>query len=273
MRAMQGSYPEWRLGASAMPIGEPRQATRARGDPLGVIRNPATEKPLQLSVDADEDLLLAVEFGSVIDGKPDDETIACGEAFGFFLDTPNGRLIGFWLDGLSDCDPNGLAGPVWSEPRFDAPVLGLRQSLAGEIILSAQAYIGGASTADNLLFHAAVAQQDPERAEALWRLCLGAGNLKAHFALGYTLCEQGRYHEAYGHLRLYTELCPKNSWAWCWFGQTCVGKGDVEEARDAYWMAIDLERIGSFETNAGELLAEVWESEGDPAEVDGACGS
>ncbi len=51
----------------------------------------------------------------------------------------------------------------------------------------------------------------------------GAGNLKAHFALGYTLSEQGRFQEAYRHLRLYTELAPHNAWAWNWFGQSLRG--------------------------------------------------
>ena len=238
-----------------------------------VIENAVTDTPLQLSLNAEDDWLQAVEFGVVIDGKPEDETIPGGEDFGYFLDEPGGAVIGFWVHGISGFRPDELSGPIWEGPRFRVPVLGLQNASAGEVILSARATFAGMSSADSVFFKLAVGEQGSNRAELAWRACLAAGNLRAHFALGYTLCEQGRYHEAYGHLRLYTELCPKNSWAWCWFGQACAGKGDLEEARDAYWMAIDLERIGSFETNAIDLLAEVWEPESDAAEVDGACGS
>jgi Flp pilus assembly protein TadD len=82
----------------------------------------------------------------------------------------------------------------------------------------------------------------------------GRGEPEGHFALGYTLCELERFHEAYAHLRLYTELCPKNSWAWCWFGKACVGKGELGEARRAFERAIELEDVGSFETSAQEQL-------------------
>jgi hypothetical protein len=39
-----------------------------------------------------------------------------------------------------------------------------------------------------------------ERAVALWRQCLEAGDSMAHYSLGYTLLELGRAREAYGHL-------------------------------------------------------------------------
>ena len=93
--------------------------------------------------------------------------------------------------------------------------------------------------------------------EVAWRYCLGAGNLKAHFALGYTLCEQGRFREAYRHLRHYTELAPRNAWAWNWLGQACVGLGDVDEARGAFERAVELEEAGSFETDAFERLQQL----------------
>ncbi len=33
----------------------------------------------------------------------------------------------------------------------------------------------------------------------------------AHFALGYTLYELGRYHEAYRHLRYYAQIAPASA--------------------------------------------------------------
>jgi tetratricopeptide (TPR) repeat protein len=231
-----------------------RQGSGPAGDPPYVVTNAVTETPLQLSLNAEDDWLVAVEFGAVIDGKPDDEMVVESEHFGFYLDRPEGTVIGFWVDDLSGFDPGGLAGPIWDGPRFAVPVLGLESACAGEIVLAAKATFDEITTADNAFFDFAVEHQDSDQAELGWRMCLAAGNLKAHFALGYTLCEQGRFHEAYAHLRRYTELCPKNSWAWCWFGKACVGKGEPEEARRAFERAIELEDAGSFETDAGELL-------------------
>jgi tetratricopeptide (TPR) repeat protein len=230
-----------------------------------VVRNPLTETPLQLSLNAEDDWLLAVEFGAVIDGKPDDEMLYDRGDFGFYLDQPSGKVIGFWVDHLSRFDPNQEEGSIWDGPRFAVPVVGIDQGSAGEVILAAKTTFTRLTTVDNVFFNYAVAEEDPDKAELAWRVCLAAGNLKAHFALGYTLCEQERFHEAYGHLRRYTELCPKNSWAWCWFGKACVGKGEPEEARRAFERAIEVEAAGSFETDAEELLDELGAPEGERA--------
>jgi tetratricopeptide (TPR) repeat protein len=219
-----------------------------------VIASPATDTPLQLSLDAEEDLLVAVEFGSVIDGKPEDEVLPESDEFGFFLGEPDGAVIGFWVAGVRSFDPERVRGSIWDGPRFTVPAVGLERASAGEIVLAAKASLSGITTPDNAIFDLAVEHQDSERAELGWRICLAAGNLKAHYGLGYTLCDRGRFHEAYGHLRRYTELCPKNSWAWCWLGKACVGKNDHGEARRAFVRAIELEAAGSFETDAEELL-------------------
>ena len=55
---------------------------------------------------------------------------------------------------------------------------------------------------------AAGARDELEQAEESWRLCLEAGGMEAHFGLGYTLLDLGRPHDAYRHLRFYTELTP-----------------------------------------------------------------
>ena len=73
----------------------------------------------------------------------------------------------------------------------------------------------------------------------------------AHYGLGYTLYELERYHEAYRHLRAYTELVPADGWAWCWLGKACEGMGELEEARSTYEKAIELD---GDETDAPELL-------------------
>ncbi len=76
----------------------------------------------------------------------------------------------------------------------------------------------------------------------------------AHFALGYTLYELGRFHEAYRHLRHYTEIAPFHSWNWCWLGKAAAALGEVDEARAAYRRALELEDEGYDETDARSLL-------------------
>lgn len=224
---------------------------------------PITEKPLQLTVDRWMDWLIAIEFGHVIDGKCEDEYVTLDEDFRFVLSEPDGYLIGFVVDGFEAYDPVSEAeiwedGPFDVPAIFDVPVLGLEDASAGEITTLAGVFFEGISTTDADLFHWAVEVDEAgEEKVRRWQRCLASGNLKAHFGLGYSLCEIGCFHRAYSHLRRYTELVPRNSWAWCWLGQACVGCGDRDEARRAYEEALRLEREGSFRTNAAELLAAI----------------
>jgi Flp pilus assembly protein TadD len=76
----------------------------------------------------------------------------------------------------------------------------------------------------------------------------------AHFGLGYTLYELGRFPEAYRHLRHYTEIAPCGGWNWCWLGRAAEAIGETGEARNAYERALALEDAGHEETDAAELL-------------------
>jgi Flp pilus assembly protein TadD len=76
----------------------------------------------------------------------------------------------------------------------------------------------------------------------------------AHYSLGYTLYELERYHEAYRHVRAYTELVPADGWAWCWLGKACEAMGELEEARSTYEKATEL---NGDQTDAPELLADL----------------
>ena len=91
------------------------------------------------------------------------------------------------------------------------PVLGLREASIGEICLAARSYLGDEPTLDVAYFRAAVAaggRGDLDEAEQCWRLCLEAGGIEAHYGLGYTLLDLDRAHDAYRHLRYYTEITP-----------------------------------------------------------------
>src|SRR5690606_25962351 len=88
-----------------------------------------------------------------------------------------------------------------------------------------------------------------------WLACLHAGDSMAHYGLGCTLYELGYYRDTYRHLRHYTEIAPRCSWGWCWYGYACEAIGEPTEARHAYERALELEAAGRDETNAAERLA------------------
>ncbi len=58
--------------------------------------------------------------------------------------------------------------------------------------------------------------------------------MTAHYGLGYTLIELGRPREAFGHLAMYTEICPRNAWAWACRGRAAQRMGETAEARRSY---------------------------------------
>ena len=78
--------------------------------------------------------------------------------------------------------------------------------------------------------------------------------MEAHFGLGYTLLDLDRPHDAYRHLRYYTEIVAANAWAWCFRGRAAEALGETTEARHCYARAVELERAGEDETDAAERL-------------------
>ncbi len=212
-----------------------------------------TTHPLTISHDLELDYVSALELGTVVDGRPDEEFVEIDQSCALVRRSARGPVIGFVVQEYSDYEiPSEV--PLSLEHRFEVPVLGLRKANVVEIVISARATFGQQTTADVAFFDQAVNNQGRRSAEFGWRAALSTGNMKAHFGLGYTLWELGRFQEAYRHLRYYTELAPHNSWALCWFGKACVSLGLEGEARDAFERAIALEESGSFETDADELL-------------------
>jgi ADP-ribosylglycohydrolase len=210
---------------------------------------------LYLSHDTELDWLIALEFGRVDDGQPSDCWVRVNSRFAYLQDMPDGRIVGFAALKFSEFDPEHEAvRRIWDEPRFDAPVLGLVDASAGEIVTAARFHFDGRNSINRDLFHAATAAKG-EDALVRWRQCLEAGDAMAHFALGYTAYELGRYQEAYRHLRHYTEIAPAGAWNWCWFGYAAEAVGEVAEARRAYEWAVEIEEDGGDATNADERLA------------------
>lgn len=206
---------------------------------------------LYLSYDEDLDWLILIEFGRVENAQPSDHWREISDSFGYLLRSPQGPEIGFKILGFSEFDPeHEEVTEIWEGPRFDVSTLGLTNATAGEIVLAAHPFLSGRSTVNRVYFNAAMRAEGAE-AEMLWRYCLQAGDLMAHYSLGYTLYELGRYREAYRHLRAYTELVPADGWAWCWLGKACEAMGDTEEARSTYAKAIELD---GDHTDAPKLL-------------------
>jgi tetratricopeptide (TPR) repeat protein len=215
---------------------------------------------LRISYDADSDFLWALRFGETVDGHLEDELDEPVAGFYVYRRGPRGPVIGFGVEDVSVLELPEPDDPlVPDDLQFDVPTLGLRGARAEEIILAVLASIEE-STPDVAFFDMAVAageEGELEEADTWWRCCLEAGDVKAHFGLGYTLCGLDRHREAYGHLRAYTEIVPRNSWAWAWLGQACEGIDEPREAARCYRRAMRLERIGSYETDARERLEEL----------------
>ena len=213
---------------------------------------------LYLSHDPGLDVLHAKEFGTPDDGVPDDAWRPVSDNFGFFSIDERGPVAGFTVTDFSafDADAEEVAA-IWDEPLFDVPLLALREAPAGAIIRAAAIHFDGRPSLNRLHFNLAV-NKSGEEALPHWLACLEAGDSMAHFAIGYTLYELGRFHDAYRHLRYYAEMAPSHPWNWVWFGKAAAALGATGEARDAYLRAIQLEdEQGEEETDAEELLAEL----------------
>ena len=210
---------------------------------------------LYLNFIAEYDWLIALEFGRVDDAQRRDDWRGVSKSFGFLHDGPDGPEVGFKILDFSEFDPEDPeVAEIWDNPRFDVPVLGLSGATAGETVLAARSLFGNQSTVNRQFFDAAT-NAEGERALSLWLSCLQSGDAMAHFGLGYTLHELGRYPEAYRHLRYYTEIAPCGSWNWCWLGKAARDVGEIGEARVAFERALELEREDGQETDARELLA------------------
>lgn len=211
---------------------------------------------VRVSYDLDLDYLWVLRPGEAIDGQLDDEVEELSESVVLYRRGPRGRVIGFGVDDLYDLEGPDLQKQIGPPTlRFDVPTFGLRGVGLLEVWLAARAKLMGMSTPDVVFFdHAIEAEDDLEQAEIYWRACLECGEMKAHFGLGYTLHAKGDNQEAYGHLRAYTEIVPRNAWAWNWRGRAAERIGERREATRCFRRALRLERVGADPTDAGEWL-------------------
>lgn len=210
---------------------------------------------LYISHEPDRDCLTALEFGRVDDGQPNENWRHVDGELSLLHDGSGGPPLGFRICPFSEFDTEAPdVAEIWEPPTFDAPLVGLTDVPAGEVILAVRRLLGDEPTVNRIYFDAAT-RESGERALGLWLCCLEAGDSMAHFALGFTLYELGRHHEAYRHLRHYAEIAPAHPWNQVWLGKAAEALGELAEAQRAYERAIELTEAGEDETDAPELLA------------------
>src|SRR3954451_11990159 len=123
---------------------------------------------LYISHAAELDWLTALEFGRVDDGQPAENWRAVADRVGFLHERPGGRVLGFKVLGFSELDVDRPAlAEIWSGPRFDAPLLGLTDACAGEIIVAARAHFGDRPSVNRVYFQLATCASG-EEALGIW---------------------------------------------------------------------------------------------------------
>src|SRR6266508_3058412 len=101
---------------------------------LGMVR--PTAVPLRLSVNVTDDCLEAIEFGSVVDGRPDSQLIEITRDVRYVLRSARGPLTGFTVHHYSKLDVDSLGEQAFDGPRFAIPLLGMDRATIGEVILA-----------------------------------------------------------------------------------------------------------------------------------------
>jgi tetratricopeptide (TPR) repeat protein len=201
------------------------------------------------------DTLVALEYGRVDEGTPEEWWRRVGAHVAYLHDPAIGREVGFKVREFSRLDVEALR-EIWRPPHFAVPMLALSEASAGEIVLAARALLGTRPTISHDFF-ALAAVASGEEALKLWLCCLEAGDSVAHWGVGATLLQLGRFHEAYRHLRYYTEISPELSWSWCWYGRAAEALGLNGEALAAYRKAVAFEERAGEETGAAEWLEDL----------------
>ncbi len=211
-------------------------------------------RPLYLSRDVHYDYLTALEAGRVDDGQAPDQWREVGESFHFLLDRPGGRVVGFRIEDFSEWLPTDEEERAILEAgRFEAPLLVLRGAGALRIAREAAKFFDGENSINRDFFDRATecgANEEYEQELYWWRCCLQSGDPMAHFGLGYTLSDLGRFREALPHLRHYTRIAAHGPWSWVWLARCQSGLGRFDEARASYRKAIALSEAGADETDA-----------------------
>ncbi len=235
---------------------------RRRCRPAPVPGRPAASCPEVMVSYAPEYDELGLRIGCMpLDGYMEDQVVALTDDVRWVDDADGSGPLGVVVRGPFEVDVEAPElDALWTSAPYDAPALELRGASMGLILAVSQMQLTpGRETPDRTVFNAAVEHQrsDPLYALDLWREALRDGDLLAHFAVGYMAVETGSYAEAKEHLRRYTRLDPTNAWAWHWLGYASWALDDWEGAEYAFVTAIELRRLGSFDTHTAAFLPRV----------------
>jgi tetratricopeptide (TPR) repeat protein len=217
---------------------------------------PLASPRLYVNCVADLDWLIALEFGRVDEGQPEEAWAAVSEQFGYLFD--GDRCVGFKVLGLSAFNLDTPAHePIWSGPRFDAPTLALTGATAGEIVLAARTQFKGRSSINRLYFNEAINAETTSDALAEWLGCVETGDSMAHYGLGVALFEAGELTRAYTHLRFYSSIAPNEPWAQYWYARAAVAIEEPGEATPALERVLELSSDQNLIDMAVTLRAEI----------------
>jgi hypothetical protein len=114
------------------------------------------------------DHLIALEYGRVDEGTPEESWRRVGRTMGYLYDA-SATAVGFKVVEASEFDVNAPeVSEIWGPPRFDAPTRGLTAASAGEIILAALTLFGDRPSLTHALFIRAAKSPDDDQALDLW---------------------------------------------------------------------------------------------------------
>lgn len=201
------------------------------------------------------DWLIALEFGRVDEGQPEDHWVSVSEDFGFLCDAPQRRPVGFKILRFSQFDLDDPdVSAIWETPLFTAPTLGLARASAGEVATVARATFGPEPTVNREYFNEALEAESEAEEIVNWRVCLETGDCMAHYGLGIALLEADQASEAYDHLRFYAQISPENPWAHHWHGRAAMALGELGEARAALGRSLEFESEAELMNRSRMLL-------------------
>lgn len=217
----------------------------------------ATIRPrLYVNRIVDLDWLIALEFGRVDEGQPADAWAGVSENFAYLFE--GDRCVGFKVLGLESFDLDAPEhAPVFSGPRFDAPVLALSDASAGEVILAAHAHFGERSSINRAYFRAAIDAESESDSLDQWTGCVETGDSMAHYGLGIALFEAGLVRRAYTHLRFYASIAPCEPWAHYWYARAALASGQVAESGEVAARVLELEPDENLREQTDRLLLSI----------------
>ena len=262
-RTPDHSGPEALLALKRLRRRHPARAPQVPGDQRPARHGQALEgrmtRPrLYINHPAELDWLIALEFGRVDDGQPPD----CWEGVsgGLRLAARRSRRARSSASRSSTSQPSMPA--TTSTPRSGTARVSTRRWSAWPTRRPARSRSPPRRCSTATAPSTATGSATPSRTQTLPTKRSSSGSCACKPATRWRtsasaacLYDLGRHHEAYRHLRHYTEIAPHCAWNWCWYGKAAEAIGETAEAKSAYREALRLEALDGSQTDARDRLA------------------